>query len=169
MTDCFIGEVRIMSFGFAPKGWAACDGAILQISQNQPLFALFGTAYGGDGRTTFGLPNLRDRVAVHNDQQSFSMGQVGGEQAHVLTMQEMPAQSTHSHPVLGSPATASTPLPNKAVLATANLNMYTAPNPPQSIHPQTIGTTGGAAHDNMSPYLGLNFCVALTGIFPTRN
>jgi microcystin-dependent protein len=166
MSEPFIGELRIMSFNYAPKGWAACDGALLQINQNQALFSLFGTAYGGDGRTTFGLPNLQNRIAVHNDQQQFSAGQVGGEAAHTLTGQEMPAPHTHTAQGTSDAATSTSASGN--VLANATANMY-AKNPSQPLAPGSLSPTGGAPHDNMSPYLAVNVCVALVGIFPSRN
>jgi microcystin-dependent protein len=166
MSEPFIGELRIMSFNFPPKGWAACDGALLQINQNQALFSLFGTAYGGDGRTTFGLPNLQNRIAVHNDQQQYNAGQVGGEPTHTLNGNEMPAP--HTHTAQGTSAAATSTSASGNVLANATANMY-AKSPSQPIAPASLSPAGGAPHDNMSPYLALNVCVALVGIFPSRN
>lgn len=166
MAEPFIGEVRTFAFDFAPKGWAACDGALLQIAQSQALFSLLGTAFGGDGRLTFGLPDLRGRVAVHTDP-PYTIGVKGGEAAHTLTGAEMPAP--HNHTAQGTSATATGNAPAGMVLANVpTANAYAKPNPAQAIATGTISTTGGAAHDNMSPYLAVNFCIALLGIFPPR-
>jgi len=165
MSEPFIGEVKIWSVGFAPRGWAFCDGGTLPINQYQPLFALLGTTYGGDGRTTFGLPDLRGRVAVHQDQ-GYALGAVGGETAHVLSQAEMP--QPHTHQAQGSTAVGSTNIPQGMVLAVAGLNAYRDPNPAQPLVTGTIPPVGGGAHENMSPYRVLNFCIALVGIFPPR-
>ena len=167
MVEPFLGEIKINSFDYAPKGWAACDGAQLAINQNQALFALLGTSFGGNGMTVFNLPDLRGRVAVQQDLTGFLMGQVGGEQAHTLTPQEAPV---HNHIAQGSANAGTTPLPQGNVLANPGLNAYAVPNPAQPIAQGTVVPTGGGQpHENMSPYLALNFCIALVGIFPSRN
>lgn len=167
MGTPFIGELKICSWNFAPKGWAAADGQLLPINQNQPLFALFGTTYGGDGRTNFALPDLRGRVPIHFGD-GFTLGQKGGEPAHTLTQAEIPP---HIHVAMGTNGTTGvTPLPGGNVFANATANAYAAPAPPQPIHPQSISPlTGSQPHDNMSPYQVLMFCVALQGIFPSQN
>jgi microcystin-dependent protein len=166
MSDPFIGELRLLSFNYAPKGWMPCDGSLLPINQNQALFSLLGTAYGGDGRTTFGLPNLQNRIAVHNDQAQYIAGQVGGEAAHTLTSQEMPVPHTHAAQGTSNAATSTSASGN--VLANATANMY-AKSPSQPIAPGSLNQVGGAPHENMSPYLTVMCCIALVGIFPSRN
>jgi microcystin-dependent protein len=167
MADPFIGEVKISAYTYAPRGWAFCDGQIMPIQQNQALFSLLGTFYGGNGQTTFGLPDLRGRVAVHADFAQYNMGQVGGEPAHTLTGNEMPMP--HLHQLQAVNIVGTVPILQNAVYANAGLNAYAQPNPPQPVVSATISTTGGQPHDNMSPYLGLTFCIALVGIFPSRN
>lgn len=167
MVEPFLGEVRVFAFDYAPKGWAACDGAVQAISQNQALFALLGTSFGGDGRTTFGLPDLRGRVGVHTDGGGFFIGNKGGEAAHTLVAAEMPAP--HTHVAQGTSAQATANVATGLVLANVpTANAYAKPNPPQPIGAGTVSSIGGAAHENMSPYLAVNFCIALTGIFPPR-
>jgi microcystin-dependent protein len=167
MTEPFLGEVKIIAFNYPPKGWAACDGQLLQINQNQALFALFGTYYGGDGRTTFALPDLRGRVASHVSG-SFTIGQRGGETAHTLTNAETPM---HVHQAQGTNNAGTTNIPQGQVFANANLNAYNKVLPsPQPVVAQTITPSGGGQpHQNMSPYTVLMFCVALVGIFPSQN
>jgi microcystin-dependent protein len=165
MSEPFLGEVRIMSFGFAPKGWAVCNGQLLPINQNQALFSLLGTMYGGDGRVTFALPNLQGRTPIHFG--NHTQGSVGGETAHTLSIQELPAH-THTLQASGAPATTNTPT------ATAYLgeqaNTYTGPSNLVAMAPGEIGSTGSSqAHQNMQPFLVLNFCIALQGIFPSQN
>lgn len=166
MSEPFIGQISVFGFGFAPRGWAQCNGQLLPISQNQALFALLGTTYGGNGTTTFALPDLRGRVAMHVSPHH-SQGQVGGEEAHTLTIAETPSH-THSAPCNNSPATALDP--TGAVWAadpSGHAPYAVAAN--SQCSPQAIGTSGGQPHDNMAPTLTLNFCIALTGIFPSRN
>jgi microcystin-dependent protein len=157
-----------MSFGFAPKGWALCNGQLLPINQNQALFSLLGTMFGGNGQTTFGLPNLQGNVPIHNGK-GFTLGQKGGEQAHTLTISEM---ATHIHTLNGTSTAASQPVPTGALLATtaATDPIYSAPSSLVAMFPTAIGNTGGSqAHLNMQPFLVLTFCIALQGIFPSRN
>ena len=166
MAEPFLSEIRIMSFDFAPKGWALCNGQVLQINQNQALFSLLGTMYGGNGQTTFALPDLQTRVPIHMGQGQ-TLAQRGGEQAHTLNQQDMPM---HTHVAQGTSANADSPIPFGNFLGAAN-NMY---GPPTSnlttLIPSTISTAGGGQpHENMQPYLVLNFCIALQGIFPSQN
>lgn len=162
MADPFLGEVRLMSFNFAPKGWALANGQLLPINQNQGLFALFGTTYGGDGRVNFALPDLRGRVPMHFGS-GFVQGQRGGEEAHTINQQETP---THNHLVNVSNANASVgPVGN--YFAAAN-NAYQPTPANTNLAPNTISNTGGSQpHNNMQPYLTISFAVALQGIFPS--
>lgn len=165
MAEPFLSEIRIMSFSFAPKGWAFCNGQLLPINQNQALFSILGTTYGGDGRTTFALPNFQGRMPIHQGQ-GFTIGQLGGEAAHSLTINEMPA---HNHPAMGA-ATANGFSPNGTVWAPADgaLEYYATPNTTMS--PAAIANSGGSQpHENEAPYLVLNLIIALVGIFPSRN
>jgi len=167
MAEPFLGEIRIMSFNFPPKGWALCNGQLLPINQNQPLFALFGTTYGGDGRVNFALPNLQGQSPIHIGG-GFSQGQTGGEQNHTLSSAEMPA---HAHVAQGTTSNADQPIPTGNLLGAAN-NMYTGANAGNltPLDPSSISALGGSqAHQNMQPYLTLSFCVALQGIFPSQN
>jgi microcystin-dependent protein len=163
MADPFIGEIKMVGFNYAPRGWAFCDGQILQISQNQSLFSLLGTTFGGDGRTTFGLPDLRDRspLGVGNNT---SWGQKGGEQVHVLISQEMPM---HTHQPIGDTNTASQTTPVDNFWASQSANPFsTSQNTPMIV--STGITGGGQPHPNMQPFLTVNFIIALVGIYPTR-
>jgi microcystin-dependent protein len=161
----FLGEVKIFSFGFAPKGWATCDGQLLPINQNQALFALLGTMYGGNGQTNFALPDLRARVPIHMGQ-GFVQGQNGGEPSHTLTLNEM---TMHEHLAVGTTTNADSPIPAGNFLGAAN-NMYTPAANLTPLHPTSISSVGGSQpHENEQPYLTLNLCIALQGIFPSRN
>jgi microcystin-dependent protein len=165
MGTPYIGEVKIMAFNFAPKGWALCNGQPMSIQQNQALFSLLGTTYGGNGTTTFNLPNLQGRVPFHMGN-SFTWGQVGGETAHTLIISEMPA---HTHNAAGNPSTANASNPVGNFWGNSGKNLYNR-TPNTNMAPQAISNLGGSQpHDNMSPYLVLNFCIALVGIFPSRN
>jgi microcystin-dependent protein len=165
MADPFLSEIRLFSFAFAPKSWALCNGQLLPINQNQALFSLLGTTYGGNGQTTFALPDLRGKVPIHVGP-SHTLGETAGEQAHTLTAAEMP---THTHGMEGSAANATTPIAGGNLLASAN-NLYAAATDLTALHPGSIANVGGSqAHLNMQPFLTLNFCIALQGIFPSRN
>jgi microcystin-dependent protein len=168
MAEPFLAEIRLMSFDFAPKGWALCNGQLLPISQNQALFALLGTAFGGDGRTTFALPDLRGRVPIHAGA-GHTLGEWGGEQAHTLTIFELPI---HTHVVRASTAaTGGVATPNGNYLGGANNAWAGGGGPPadlSSLRPDTVvGVGGSQAHLNMQPFLGLSFCIALQGAFPS--
>jgi microcystin-dependent protein len=167
MGQPFMAEIRMMSFNFPPKGWAECNGQILSINQNQALFSLMGTTYGGNGQTTFGLPDLRGRVPVYVGQ-GITLGQRGGEENHTLTQGEMPV---HTHFADGSNTAANQNNPANHVFAQASFPFYNAVGGNlTTLNPLTITNVGGSqAHTNIQPYLVLNFCVALVGIFPSRN
>jgi microcystin-dependent protein len=153
-----------MSFNFAPNGWAQCNGQLLPINQNQALFALLGTTYGGDGRVNFALPNLQGRIPMHTGG-GHPLGEAGGEQAHTLSLAEVP---THTHQVLVAPI-ADAISPANGFFAAPGQQAYSAA-PNVAMNPQAVGTAGGGqAHPNMPPYLTLNFCIALQGIFPSQN
>jgi microcystin-dependent protein len=166
MADPFLSEIKIFSFGFAPRGFALCNGQILPIAQNQALFALLGTTYGGNGTTTFALPNLQGNSPLHQGA-GFQIGQSGGEQNHTLTIQETPA---HTHQATGTTSQPSSPTPANNVWCANAANPYSNQAPNVNMAPGAIANAGqGQPHNNMSPYLVLNFCIALQGIFPSRN
>lgn len=163
MAEPFLSEIRMMSFVFAPKGWALCNGQLLPINQNQALFALLGTTFGGDGRVNFALPDLRGRTPIHVGN-GHTLGERAGEQAHTLSIAELP---THVHVAQGSTANANAPAPLNNVLAQAS-NVYAAPTNLTSLNPSSVANVGGSqAHLNMQPFLTISFCIALQGIFPS--
>ena len=170
MGTPYMSEIKICAFNFAPKGWALCNGQTLPINQNQPLFSLLGTTYGGNGQTTFALPNLQGRAAMHMGQ-SHILGERGGEEAHTVNMSEMPA---HTHvataDVKQGDATVFNPQ-NAYIANTSPAQMYSAgSNAMAAMYPQMVSNTGGSQpHENRQPYLALSFCIALTGVFPSRN
>ena len=165
MAEPFLSEIRIMSFNFAPKGWAMCNGQLLPINQNQALFSLLGTTYGGDGQVNFALPDLRARVPIHVGS-GHTLGERAGEQAHTLLISELP---THTHDQHASPSTGDAVNPTGAVLA-ASSNVYRAADNATTLNPASVTDVGGGqAHQNMQPFLMLTFCIALQGIFPSRN
>jgi microcystin-dependent protein len=165
MAEPFLSEIRIMSFNFAPKGWAFCDGQLLPINQNQSLFALMGTTYGGNGQTTFALPDLRGRVPIHFGS-GHILGEKAGAQNHTISINEMPQ---HLHFLQGTSSNGATPNPTGAVLGALN-NAYSSPSNLTTINPGTVLPVGGSQpHLNMQPYLALTFCIALQGLFPTPN
>lgn len=179
MTEPYIGEIRLFGFNFAPRNWAQCDGELLSIEQNQSLYSLLGTTYGGDGRTTFALPDLRGRVPIHpgnsntTGSTNLSQGAKSGVESNTMTEAQMPA---HTHTMRGTSdaALASTSGgndPTGRVLATSTIAIYTSDTsnltPLSAI---TIGqNTGGQSIDNMQPFLAVEFCIALVGTFPPRN
>jgi microcystin-dependent protein len=171
MSSPFLSEIRMVAFNFPPKGWAFCDGQTLSIQQNAALFALLGTTYGGNGQTTFNLPDLQGRSPMHfgsSNQLSLNLGQSGGEPAHTLLAAELP---THSHTLVGSDAAANTADPTRAYLADGGNSNYGAPaSVDGSLAPSTLLDAGGSQpHENEQPYLVINFVIALQGIFPSRN
>ncbi len=165
MAEPFLSEIRIMSFAFPPKGWALCDGQLLPINQNQPLFSLLGTTFGGDGRVNFALPDYRGRVPIHVDS-GHTLGERGGEQAHTLSIPELP---THVHVAQGTSTTATPqPIPTNAYLG-PTASMYGPAAGLTALTAQTVSNVGGSqAHLNMQPFLTLSFCIALQGIFPSQ-
>src|SRR5712671_3236103 len=167
MAEPFLSEIRIMSFDFAPKGWALCNGQLLPINQNQALFSLLGTTFGGDGRINFGLPDLRARTPIHVGN-GHTLGERGGEQAHTLSIAELP---THTHAANVSSATATATIPNNTlVLAQPSFEIYRPPTSLGAMDAATVTPVGGSqAHLNMQPFLVLTFCIALQGIFPSPN
>jgi microcystin-dependent protein len=168
MTEPFLAEIRLMSFSFPPKGWALCDGQLLPINQNQALFSLLGTTFGGDGRVNFALPDLRGRVPIHTGN-GHTLGERGGEQGHTLSIGEIP---THTHELKASSADANTPIPGNDLLARTHNEIYAPLSPTNNaaMAPGAVSNVGGSqAHLNMQPFLTLNFCIALQGIFPSPN
>jgi microcystin-dependent protein len=167
MAEPFLSEIRIMSFAFPPKGWALCNGQLLPINQNQPLFSLLGTTFGGDGRVNFALPDLRARVPIHVGS-GHTLGERGGEQAHTLSIAELP---THTHGLNASSAdaNASPPSPiNNLLGASAPAQAYGGPAQLSAMGAASVTNSGGSqAHLNMQPFLTLSFCIALQGIFPS--
>ncbi|MDY7092530.1 MAG: tail fiber protein [Acidobacteriota bacterium] len=173
MSEPFLAEVRMVGFNFAPRGWAFCDGQILPINQNQSLYSLLGTTYGGDGRTTFALPDLRGRVPIHvgrsNGGQHHTEGQKSGEETHTLSANEMP-QHRHVVQATSNIDQSAIPASTRVLADTAPNELYTSPDALVNLHSGTITNVGGSqAHDNMQPYLAVNFCIALQGLFPSRN
>jgi microcystin-dependent protein len=171
MSEPFLAEIKIMSFSFPPKGWAFCNGQLLPINQNQALFSLLGTTYGGDGRVNFGLPNLQGRTPMHQGN-GHTLGELGGEQAHTLSISEIPTH-THVANAANVPATTngpSNPSNPPMIAQSVGASMYAAASNLQAMAPQALATVGGSqAHLNMQPFLTLSFCIALVGIFPTQN
>jgi microcystin-dependent protein len=171
MAEPFLGELRMMAFNFAPKGWAQCNGQLLPVNQNQALFALLGTMYGGNGQTTFALPDLRGRTPIHVGA-GFSQGQRAGEESHILTVNEL---TTHTHVVqvsTGPPDTpdGNTPGPGKVLSSTSTGQLYAAFANVQPMSAQAVGNIGGSQpHTNMMPFTVVGVCIALIGIFPSMN
>ena len=173
MSEPYLAEIRIMSFNFAPRGWAQCNGQLLPIAQNQALFSLLGTTYGGDGRVNFALPELRGRAPIHVDFQSgsqFPLGGRSGAETVTLTTAELPS---HTHQLNGSNQPETQTATSGNYLAThASNNAYappTSPNLTTMISNEVTNTGGGQGHNNMQPFLVLNMIIALQGIFPPRN
>jgi microcystin-dependent protein len=170
MGTPFLSEIRIFSFNFAPKNWAMCNGQLLPINQNQPLFALLGTTYGGDGRVNFGLPNLQGRLAMSMGN-GHTLGERGGEEAHTIIQSEMPA---HVHPAQADAKNGNNTVfsPSNNYLAnTGSLAAYSSGSTNMvAMYPQMVSSVGGSQpHENRQPFLALNFCIALQGIFPSQN
>ena len=170
MSEPFLAEVRMVGFNFAPRGWAFCDGQILPINQNQSLYSLLGTTYGGDGRTSFALPDLRGRTPVHPGNargHSVALGQKGGSETVELNASQIPS---HGHTLNGTTAAAQDRTGSGDILSNANTFAYGPASSLVSLAADNLSHTGGGqAHNNMQPSLVVNFCIALQGIFPSRN
>lgn len=168
MAEPFLSEIRIMSFGYAPRGWAMCNGQLLPINQNQALFSLLGTTFGGDGRVNFALPDLRGRIPIHVGS-GHTLGEKGGEQAHTLSIAELP-EHVHVESAANIPATLDAPSSSVTLAQSVQALLYNNPAQLQAMAPDMITNTGGSqAHLNMQPFLTLTFCIALQGIFPSPN
>jgi len=176
MAEPFLAEIRIFSFNFAPKGWAMCNGQFLPINQNQALFSLLGTTYGGNGQTTFALPDLRSRSQIHTGG-GHSLGEAGGQEVHTITTSEMPlhfhnnlANPNANNALIGGNANANQGNPNGNFWANSGKTCFTTSPSDTLMGPGSVSSVGGSQpHNNMSPFLTLTFCIALQGIFPSRN
>lgn len=169
MASAYLSEIRIMGFDFNPRGWAKCDGQLLPINQNQSLYSLLGTTYGGDGQTTFGLPELRSRVAMHVGN-GHPQGEKGGAATVPLTAAQIPS---HTHQPVGSGVIASSSTPEGglfAISSVAGVNPYSAATSDVNMAANTVANQGGGAgHENMQPFQALNFCICTQGVFPSQN
>jgi microcystin-dependent protein len=167
MAQPYVGEIRMFGGNFAPAGWMFCDGQLLPISENETLFQLIGTTYGGDGQNTFALPDLRGRLPIHQGN-GFVLAETGGAEEITLTVNQMPS---HSHPALGSTNTGTGTAPQGNVLSSLSVatnSAYGSDNPQISISPQSVTSVGGSQpHNNMQPYLCVDFIISLFGIFPS--
>lgn len=170
MGQPYIGEIRMFAGNFAPAGWALCQGQLVAISENDALFALIGTTYGGDGEQTFALPNLQSRVPVHMGQgpglQNYVIGEIGGVEQVTLTTQQIPS---HTHPMLASASPANARGASGNVLARGPAELYASEFTPDTLAPQSIQPAGGSQpHENMQPFLVINYIISLYGIFPSQ-
>jgi microcystin-dependent protein len=166
MSSPFIGEIRMFGGNFAPQGWAFCDGSLLDISQNDALFQLIGTTYGGDGQTTFALPNLQSRIPLHAGS-GFTLGQTGGVEAVTLTTSQIPA---HVHVPQANSSAGTQSSPANGMWAESTLNQFSSAAPSVSMAPAALGLSGGSQpHDNMMPFLTVNFILSLFGVFPSQS
>lgn len=171
MSEPFVGEIRMFAGNFAPRGWAFCDGQLLAVSQNDALFSLLGTVYGGDGRTTFGLPDMRGRLPLHAGQgpglSERRLGSKGGSEQETLTVNQLPS---HGHPFQGTAGTATTRDTVGNSPAEAQADVYVQDLSPIPLSSQAISQVGGSrSHSNLMPYLCVNFIIALFGIYPSRH
>lgn len=165
MSDAFLSEIRMFSFGYAPQGWALCNGQLLPINQNQALFSLLGTTYGGNGQTNFALPDLRGRVPMHEGS-GHILGEKAGSEAVTLTIAQLP---THIHQLNASTVVADNGVMTSNYLGGFN-NGYRAATALVALHTSSVSNVGGSqAHLNMSPFITINYCIALIGIFPSQN
>jgi microcystin-dependent protein len=167
MSTPFMGEVKMISWNFAPKGWAFCSGQFLPINQNQALFAILGTTYGGNGQTTFALPDMRGRVPVHVGPNS-TLGQAAGQYAHTVTISELPA---HNHPLMGSTNVNDFVAPSTTTMSGVGaVSIYAPAASLTTLLPATISNVGGSQpHQNTQPFLAINYIIALQGVFPSQN
>jgi microcystin-dependent protein len=165
MAQPYVGEIRIFAGNFAPAGWAFCDGQILPISENETLFQLIGTTYGGDGQSTFALPDLRGRLLLHQGN-GFTLAETGGVETVTLTVSQIPA---HGHPMLASTAPGTQNAPSNSVTAASpSVQLYIGDVPDSNLAATAVGSTGGSQpHNNFQPYLCVNFILSLFGIFPS--
>lgn len=173
MANPFIGEIRMFAGSFAPAGWAFCDGTPLPISENDALFTLIGTTYGGDGQETFNLPDLRSRVPIHmgtGGGNTYTLGESGGVEEVTLNVQQIPV---HTHPLTANTTLATLPDPVNSILAqsrTAGVHLYVEDNPTGAMAANAVGPQGGSQpHTNLQPYLALSFIISLFGVFPPPN
>jgi microcystin-dependent protein len=169
MSQAFVGEVRLVGFNFAPAGWAVCNGALQSIAENSTLFNLIGTTYGGDGQQTFGLPDLQGRIPLHqgsNGVSTYVIGQKGGVETVTVTINQFPA---HTHALLGSTADAGTNIPTGNTLG-GNVSAYTTVAPTIAMNNAMIGSSGGGSqsHNNLQPFLVLNWVISFFGVFPSQ-
>jgi microcystin-dependent protein len=165
MSSPFVGEIRMFGGNFAPQGWAFCDGALMAIDQNDTLFQLIGTTYGGDGQTTFALPNLQSRIPLHSGS-GFTLGQTGGVETVTLTTNQIPA---HVHVPQANSNAGTQSSPSGGVWAQSTLNQFSSAAPSVSMAPAALGLSGGSQpHDNMMPFLAVNFILSLFGVFPSQ-
>ena len=179
MSSPFVAEIRIFPFNFAPRGWAFCDGQILPLSQNTALFSLLGTQYGGDGKSNFALPNLQGSVPIHTTQYSgsspfgqFFIGETGGEDSVTLLTTEMPAHTHSVHGDISAVNTTNTSPSGSVPGNTTPATIYSTSTTPQTamMNPSMVSVAGGSQpHNNLMPYLTMNYCIALQGIFPPRS
>lgn len=166
MSEPFLSEIKIVSFNFPPKGWALCNGQLLPINQNQALFALLGTVYGGNGQTNFALPNLRGRVPVHEGS-GHTLGEAAGSTSVTVNIQQLP---THNHFEMAQATTNNSQLPAAGAFMCQASNVYRTADNLITLNPASVSNVGGSQpHNNMMPYLVLNFIIALQGIFPSQN
>jgi len=170
MSEPFLAEIRIVGFNFAPRGWALCDGQILPINQNQSLYSLLGTTYGGDGRTSFALPDIRGRVPIHRGRSdggsNHPLGQKTGEETHTLSVEEMPQ---HQHDFNGTSNTADNASPTGRLPGKNTSKPYASSGTAAMGENTILRSGGGQAHNNMQPFTVMNYCIALQGLFPSRN
>jgi microcystin-dependent protein len=169
MAQPYVGEIRMFAGNFAPVGWMFCEGQLLPISENETLFNLIGTTYGGDGESTFALPDLRGRIPIHQGN-GFILAETGGVESVTLTTNQTPI---HTHPMMATTNVASTAAPSDkmvpAITLASTITPYGSDNPKGPLHPQTIGATGGSQpHNNFQPYLCINYVISLFGIFPSQ-
>ncbi|BAU27072.1 microcystin-dependent protein [Aneurinibacillus soli] len=172
MSEPYIGEIRMFAGNYPPIGWAFCDGSVLPISGNEVLFTLIGITYGGDGQTTFALPDLRGRIPIHMGTSSLSsatyvLGQKGGTETVTVTESQLPQ---HTHPVFAQSADGTTTSPNNAFWATSSINQYSKSEPTSTMKNTAISSIGGnQSHNNMMPFLAVTFIIALEGMYPSLN